>query len=145
MTTPVDALYHIHEYQATCRGLNPLPYIDFCEHLRHQNETDITQLLLPASKANARVKSASKFALGRLCITQAAADAVPPDEIIRALVRHASGDWGLLEPSDCGENERALARGGRLVSVYCTQSGSRFYVITDAGWDCTTVLLPRDY
>ena len=142
-----DTLYRIHEHQATCHGLSPLAYADFCQRLRRQTETDFTQLPVPASEVKVNVKSAPKpkFALGRLCLTPAAADAVPPDEVRLALARHASGDWGLLEPSDRRQNERALVTGGRLVSVYRTKKGCRFYVITDAGWRTTTLLLPRDY
>jgi len=142
-----DALYRIQEYRGPCRGPNPLADADLCERLRRQTETDLTQLLLPASELKVRVKSVPKpkFALGQLRITPAATDAVPPDEVLGALTRHASGDWGLLEPSDRRQNDRALASGGRLVSVYRTKNGCRFYVITDAGWLCTTILLPRDY
>jgi len=32
-----------------------------------------------------------------------------------------------------------------LLSVYKTRGGLRFYVITEAGRDVTTILLPEDY
>lgn len=142
-----DALYRLHPHQAVDLGLSPLPYADFCERLRGQTETDLTQLLAPASEVKVRVTPATRprFQLGTVCITPAAERALPPDEVLMVLARHACGDWGALEPSDRRQNERALASGGRVVSVYYTHDGCRFYVITDAGWRRTTVLLPRDY
>jgi hypothetical protein len=51
----------------------------------------------------------------------------------------------LLESHDRDVNERALANGGRLVSVYQAAGGCRYYIITEAGGMATTVLLPEDY
>ena len=61
------------------------------------------------------------------------------------MARHATGDWGLLTPHDWQQNEHALRHGSRLVSVYRSSTGQRFYVITEALRDLTTVLLPEDY
>jgi hypothetical protein len=78
-------------------------------------------------------------------ITRAAALALSHEDVQQALGRHVRGDWGLLDAHDRSTNERALATGGRLVSVYQAQNGGRFYVITEAGHTCTTLLLPADY
>lgn len=66
-------------------------------------------------------------------------------EIQALIARHATGDWGDLDPHDWAENERALKRGGRLFSAYNTNQGIRVWVITEADRSCTTALLPDDY
>ena len=86
-----------------------------------------------------------RCSLGRVCITANAQAAIPPEEVRAALRCHSQGDWGELDGHDRAENERALAAGGRLLSVYKTQAGVRFYVITAAGRDVTTILLSEDY
>ncbi len=60
------------------------------------------------------------------------------------LGRHASGDWGDLDPHDRRENERSLRRGWRLLSSYPVGE-TRVWVITEADRSCTTILLPEEY
>jgi len=55
--------------------------------------------------------------LGRLYITPAAAAALPHKEVLHALARHASGDWGTVVGEDGQANERALQAGGGLLSA----------------------------
>jgi hypothetical protein len=86
-----------------------------------------------------------KFSLGKTAITPAALEALPPDEVLAAIRRHASGDWGDLEADDRQVNEDALKEGARLFSAYTSQQGTRFYVITEWDRSVTTVLLPEDY
>jgi hypothetical protein len=74
-----------------------------------------------------------KFELGRVVITQGAKAILPPEEVYTAMQRHARGDWGELDQHDTMANERALRDGDRLVSVYNSKDGVRFYVITE--WD----------
>jgi hypothetical protein len=61
--------------------------------------------------------------------------------------RHLSGDWGNLSDDDKAINERACdpAEKGRIMSSYEVVPGQKVWVITDAGWDVCTVLLPDDY
>ena len=66
---------------------------------------------------------------------------IPPE----FLVRHKNGDWGELPPVDVQENERSLARGGRLLSAYHTRREDRIWVITESDRSATTLLLPEDY
>lgn len=61
------------------------------------------------------------------------------------LRRHLRGDWGDVDGHDRAVNDRALARGGRLVSVYTANVGERLYVITEADRSATTLLLPSEY
>jgi len=60
------------------------------------------------------------------------------------LDRHAMGDWGQIDPEDCGLIERALRDGDRVFSVYDIGLG-RVWVITEADRSSTTLLLPEDY
>ena len=66
------------------------------------------------------------------------------EEVLTALRRHASGDWGDLCPEDTLANDAALHHGGRLFSAY-GQGADRFWIITEADRSVTTVLLPEDY
>jgi hypothetical protein len=85
------------------------------------------------------------FEMGQTVITRNAQIAIHPADVQLALCRHHSGDWGKLEPDDWQENQRALAEGSRIFSVYHDRNGLRFYVITEADRSLTTVLLPSDY
>ena len=142
-----DPLYLIHTHQAARRGITPLSRDRFSLRLRGQSDTDLTQLLRPGPQLTlqVRVTRAPRFELGRLCITPGAAKDVPAQEVLQAVARHATGDWGLLTLHDWQQNEDALRHGSRLVSVYRSSTGQRFYVITEALRDLTTVLLPEDY
>ena len=85
------------------------------------------------------------FALGRLVSTPAALEAIPGDEMQKALSRHVQCDWGDCCPEDWEENELALREGFRLFSVYRSEAGTKFWIITEADRSATTVLLPADY
>ena len=43
------------------------------------------------------------------------------------------------------ENELSLKEGFRLLSVYYTKNGTKFWIITEADRSATTILLPEDY
>lgn len=66
-------------------------------------------------------------------------------DISNALNRHQSGDWGELCEEDKQVNEKALKDGDRILSVYISSGGKRFWVITEADRSSTTVLMPEDY
>ena len=83
--------------------------------------------------------------LGQLAITPAAAAVLAHSEVVAALRRHASGDWGEVDADDRRANDKALADGTRLLSAYTAAGGTRFWVITEADRSATTVLLPDDY
>ena len=85
------------------------------------------------------------FALGRLVSTPGARDAISTDEMQAAVLRHARGDWGDVGQEDWEENEVALREGFRLFSVYHTEGGAKFWIITEADRSSTTVLLPEEY
>ena len=86
-----------------------------------------------------------KFPLGKLLMTPGVHAQVPPSEMTQALRRHARGDWGDVDPDDIGVNDRSLLDGSRLLSVYKTKTGVKFWIITEADRASTTVLLPDEY
>ncbi|MGA3266522.1 MAG: hypothetical protein ABSE16_06850 [Verrucomicrobiota bacterium] len=77
--------------------------------------------------------------------TPNALDRLTQSDILVAIGRHQAGDWGDVGEDDRTRNERALAEGGRLWSVYHAGSGVKFWLITEADRNHTTVLLPGDY
>ncbi len=85
------------------------------------------------------------FTLGRTVITPGALEAIAGDEVAAAMSRHQRGDWGLVGEQDRAENDLSLKEGFRLLSVYATATGVRFWIITDADRSATTVLLPDEY
>lgn len=86
-----------------------------------------------------------RFNPGKLMITRNAKDTLPHSEVDAAISRHLHGDWGELCDSDRQVNEDALKHGGRLLSVYHTRDDVKFWIITEADYSATTVLLPSDY
>jgi hypothetical protein len=86
-----------------------------------------------------------KFQLGRTVITKNALDRLSNDDVQIALARHGAGDWGDVCSEDRQENELSLREGFRLLSVYQSKAGEKFWVITEADRSVTTILLPEDY
>jgi len=81
-----------------------------------------------------------------MAMTPGARDAIPPSELLRALRRHAREDWGDLGRDDLAENKRAVDQGGgRILSEYHSEAGTKFWIITEADRSATTVLLPDEY
>lgn len=89
--------------------------------------------------------SAAKFPLGRLVATPNALEHIPNPDILAALQRHLTGDWGDMDEHDREENELSLKEGFRLLSVYRSATGVKFWILTEADRSRTTVLLPEDY
>ena len=86
-----------------------------------------------------------KLPLGRTVATPGVLAAVAPDEMARALARHASGDWGDLGEEDWAMNDRAAVSGeDRILSSYMVDD-TKFWIITEWDRSVTTVLLPEDY
>jgi hypothetical protein len=87
------------------------------------------------------------FPLGRIVATPGALAALDRAQQAptRFLARHASGDWGELEPADVTENQYSIAHGFRLLSSYQTNAGEKLWIITEADRSATTLLLPEEY
>ena len=89
--------------------------------------------------------SPARFPLGRLVATPNALSRLDIHDVLAGLIRHQSGDWGELDEADRLENESSLLQGSRLLSAYTARNGVKFWIITEASRDITTVLLPEDY
>jgi hypothetical protein len=87
----------------------------------------------------------AKFRLGHIVATPNALEHVPNEDILRAIQRHQAGDWGDVCEEDRQENELSLQKGFRLLSVYHSATGTKFWIVTEADRSVTTVLLPEDY
>lgn len=87
----------------------------------------------------------AKFDLGSTYITANARNVLNPANVVVALRRHASGDWGDVCAQDAEENELSLTAGFRILSVYHDSNQVKFWIITEADRSLTTVLLPDDY
>ena len=125
-----DPFYRIHQLQADQFGEVALPYERFRAALVKTDSTDLNLLVLPPvdAKLKSRMTTQARFNLGSLCIREDVAAAVPADEILAAVERHAAGDSG-LENWKAG-NERAVRRGGWIISAYMSSGGQKFWIIT---------------
>lgn len=85
------------------------------------------------------------FSLGQTVITQGAIARLASDDVLQALARHASGDWGDICGEDIHANNEALKIGARLFSAYHSAKGVKFWIITEADRSATTILLPEEY
>ena len=87
------------------------------------------------------------FPLGQVVATPGAQKALEeaeqgPEEF---LVRHVTGDWGLVPEEDGRENDYSVANGLRILSSYETNKGVKFWIITEHDRSVTTFLLPMEY
>jgi hypothetical protein len=85
------------------------------------------------------------FDLGNIYQTPGVLEAVPTEDVMQALARHQTGDWGELSLEDKEENESSIGFRSRILSAYRAQTGEKFWIITEADRSATTVLLPSEY
>jgi hypothetical protein len=87
------------------------------------------------------------FSLGRVVATPGAIAAL--DEAEQApqefLVRHITGDWGVVPEEDKKANDWSVTNGARILSSYLTNKGTKFWIITEHDRSVTTFLLPMEY
>lgn len=84
------------------------------------------------------------FALGQCVSTPESLALLGREGIIALIARHVMGDYGDLDEDDKQANVDALADGGRVLSAY--QIGRhKYYVITEADRNATTVMLADEY
>ena len=86
-----------------------------------------------------------KFSLGLLRIKPGAKQQLTKHDIVVALLRHLSGNWGEVDEFEWTVNDDALEYGDRLSSAYRSLSGIKFRVITERDRSVTTILLPEEY
>ncbi len=94
---------------------------------------------------NGNPRDRPRFDLGRLTITRGALAELEQKDVLAALQRHVTGDWGDVDKEDWEANEQSLREGTRLVSVYHSSAGEKFYIITEHDRSLTTILLPSEY
>ena len=87
----------------------------------------------------------AKFRIGHIVSTPNALASLTYDEIQVALSRHMAGDWGNVSAEDKAANDLALVERTRILSVYHSANGTKFWIITEADRSATTILLPEDY
>ena len=86
-----------------------------------------------------------RFPSGQILITPNAMSQLTSSEVLVALKRHLTGDWGDCCPEDRQANDQALELGGRVFSVYHSAEQQTFWIITEADHTLTTVMMPEDY
>lgn len=69
---------------------------------------------------------------------------IPIEEYVIALGRHFKGDWGDVDEFDWEVNNHAVNHGGSLLSAYRSSKDVRFFVMTEANREVTTVFLASD-
>ena len=87
----------------------------------------------------------ARFRIGKIYTTPNAMECLTTEDILLAIGRHQSGDWGDVDEHDRQANQRALVERTRLLSVYRSVNGIKFWIITEADRSSTTILLPQDY
>ena len=95
--------------------------------------------------AVATVTTKTLLPLGRTVVTANARNILSDADITAALARHQRGDWGEVCTSDWKTNDDAIKNGERVLSVYNSTGGDKFWVITEHDRSYTTVLMPSDY
>ena len=86
----------------------------------------------------------SKFRLGALFVSEAAARKVTLFELSTALNRHSRCDWGGVDHAQRKLNRTALRRGGRVVSTFVASNWTSIRIITDWNRSTTSVILPEE-
>jgi hypothetical protein len=85
------------------------------------------------------------FQPGHIVGTGGALSVLSREDVMEALRRHLSGDWGDLSTEDKQENDFAVNNELRILSSYSSKKGVKFWIITEADRSVTTVLLPEEY
>jgi len=85
------------------------------------------------------------FQPGQIVATRGALSVLSREDVVKALRRHLSGDWGDLSTEDKQENDFAVNNELRILSSYTSKKGVKFWIITEADRSATTVLLPEEY
>jgi hypothetical protein len=88
------------------------------------------------------------FNLGDIVLSVGAVNSLFDSDIepVTVLWRHATGDWGVLDPEDREANDLAAAGdGNRIHSVYPVDGGEVVWVITESDRSATMVVLAREF
>ena len=85
------------------------------------------------------------FPLGQTVITRGANETIAEYDVMLAISRHQSGDWGEVSDADWKSNDRAIKKDERILSSYISSNDEKFWIITEWDRSATTVLLPDEY
>lgn len=88
--------------------------------------------------------AAEKFPPGRVFASPPALEALQEGDIVDALKRHLTGDWGDVTADERAGNDRAAEEGGPILSTYRSRDGKPFWVMTEADRSVTVVLMPEE-
>lgn len=87
------------------------------------------------------------FPLGEVLLTIGAREALEEskEQPFDFLLRHQSGDYGIIGKDDWRENDLSVQEGFRILSAYKTAKNVKIWCITEADRSSSTVLLPSEY
>lgn len=91
-----------------------------------------------------RWRHTRRLALGRVRATPEARECLDPDDMVKALRRHAAGDKCDSDPILWEANDADLEEHEMRYSVFSDRHGTMFWIVTDADRCCTTILLPEE-
>jgi hypothetical protein len=87
----------------------------------------------------------SRFSLGIIALSPAARLTLNEVDVNAALARHALGYWGVVSQQEAASNDAAvLVCKGRVQSTCRTESGIRFHIVTNLGWNQTCILMGNE-
>ena len=108
--------------------------------------SDVSNPLPPESQGFENLSQHSvNFPLGQIVITRGALAVLSQTDIESALTRHRNRDWGCVNQEDWKENDLSLKEGFRILSVYKSAAGTKFWIITESDRGSTCILLPEEY
>ncbi len=87
-----------------------------------------------------------RFSLGQIVATPCAMTLLERASVnaLTLIMRHVTGDWGVVPDEDRAANDEAVRTGARVLSSYCVGDDT-IWIITEADRSVTTVLMPSDY
>lgn len=90
-----------------------------------------------------------KLETGILCLTDSINSLMLNDsafyaDLLTAISRYKTYDWGEISPADKHSNDQALFSGDRILAAYPTCQGT-IWIITEADRSTTTILFPAEY
>jgi hypothetical protein len=85
------------------------------------------------------------FPLGTIYLAPEVLDHARAGEILAALRRHQTGDWGECTAEDWKSNDDALIEETTIYSAYRTKRGVVFTIVTSGDRSITTIAVTRSY
>lgn len=89
--------------------------------------------------------STAPIRLGFIVTSGEAIRRLSEKDIGLALKRHAAGDWGECDEDARAKNNRALQEGNDLYSLYRSETGEHFCILTLEGRETTSIRMLDEY